>query len=36
MPIARFGSTLISKNKFSDYINLLKSSFNKKYKSFNV
>ena len=30
MPIARFGSTLISKNKFSDYINLLKSSFNKK------
>ena len=30
MPIARFGSTLVSKNKFSDYINLLKSSFNKK------
>lgn len=28
MPIARFGSTLISKNKFSEYMNLLKNSFN--------
>ena len=28
MPIARFGSTLISKNQFSDYQILLKNSFN--------
>ncbi len=27
MPIARFGSTLISKGEFEDYMNLLKSSF---------
>ena len=27
MPIARFGSTLISKNKFNDYMKLLKNSF---------
>ncbi|MCP4878471.1 MAG: radical SAM/Cys-rich domain protein [Gammaproteobacteria bacterium] len=27
MPIARFGSTLISKGKFEDYMNLLKDSF---------
>ncbi len=27
MPIARFGSTLISKNKFNGYMKLLKSSF---------
>ncbi len=29
MPIARFGSTLISKNQFDDYMSLLKSSFQK-------
>jgi radical SAM/Cys-rich protein len=27
MPIARFGSTLLSKGKFEDYMNLLKDSF---------
>ena len=27
MPIARFGSTLISKKQFKNYINLLKNSF---------
>ena len=30
MPINRFGSMLVSKNKFHDYMNLLKSSFSKK------
>ena len=29
MPIARFGSTLVSKNQFDDYMFLLKSSFQK-------
>jgi MoaA/NifB/PqqE/SkfB family radical SAM enzyme len=28
MPIARFGSTLISKNKFNPYMQLLKNNFN--------
>ena len=28
MPIKRFGSTLVSKNKFNDYISLLKNSHN--------
>ena len=28
MPIARFGSTLLSKGQFEDYMNLLKDSFN--------
>ena len=27
MPINRFGSTLVSQNKFNSYVNLLKSSF---------
>lgn len=29
MPIARFGSALVSENKFSSYMDLLKDSFNK-------
>ena len=29
MPIARFGSTLVTKNQFNDYMFLLKSSFQK-------
>ena len=27
MPINRFGSTLVSKNIFNDYMNLLKNSY---------
>ncbi len=30
MPINRFGSTLVSQNKFNNYMNLLKSSFSEK------
>ena len=32
MPINRFGSTLVSQNKFDSYVNLLKSSFSEKAK----
>ena len=32
MPINRFGSTLVSQNKFEDYMNLLKSSFSEEAK----
>ena len=32
MPINRFGSTLVSQNKFNSYVNLLKSSFSEKAK----